>query len=111
MSRFEQMCSQMLSLACYVIYGVATVNLYAYMYRFQSVFTPHKKYALFTLFHLLVVSIVLAFDVRSDCNIIFAKWGAIVFALWLILSTVETCMYSVSVCIKDGEEPVVTPIK
>ena len=105
------MCSQTLSVACYVIYGIATVNLYAYMYRFQSMYTPQKKYAIFTVVHLLAVGILLGFDVMSDCNIMFAKWGAIVFAFWLVLSTVETCMYSVSVCVKDDEQALPTSIK
>jgi hypothetical protein len=107
----EKMCSQLLSLACYVIYGVATVNLYVYMYRFQSMYMPQKRYAILSVLHLLAVGIVLGFDVMSDCNIVFAKWGAIVFALWLMLSTGETCMYSVSLCVKEDEETLPTSIK
>lgn len=71
-------------------------------------YTPQKRYAIFSLIHLLAVSIVLGFDVVSDCNIMFAKWGAVVFALWLILTVGETCSYSVSVCMKDGEETLPT---
>ena len=81
------------------------------MYRFQSMYTPQKKYAIFSLLHLFAVGTVLGFDVASDCNIIFAKWGAIVFALWLMLSTAETCMYSISMYVKDDEETLPTPIK
>ena len=71
------MCSPTLTVFCYIIYGISTLNLYVYMYRFQSMYTPQKKYAIFSLLHLFAVGTVLGFDVASDCNIIFAKWGII----------------------------------
>ena len=97
------MCTQEFFIISIIIFGLCTVDLYLYMYRLQSMYTPSGKCALICAFHLILVGTMLAFHTQSICPIGFINWGAIVFALWFILTCVETCHYTAAACVSAEE--------